>query len=104
MSPSRAGLSLMASRRDGATPVLAPGTMSLLGIVGLAFTYRHPAITIGGFQLEGAHGMTRVLGVLVISAVLAGYAHTAYAQVGKPVTIVDANTHPARPTLPNCRD
>jgi DNA uptake protein ComE-like DNA-binding protein len=36
--------------------------------------------------------MTRVLGVLVISAVLAGYAHTAYAQVGKPVTIVDANT------------
>ena len=44
MSPSRAGLSLVTRTLTGATPVLAPGSMSLLGLVGLAFTYRHPAL------------------------------------------------------------
>jgi len=44
MSPSRAGLSLMTKTLTGATPVLAPGSMCLLGIVGLAFTYRHPRL------------------------------------------------------------
>ena len=44
MSPSRAGLSLVTKTLTGATPVLAPGSMSLLGLVGLAFTYRHPAL------------------------------------------------------------
>jgi hypothetical protein len=29
----------------GATPVLAPGSMVLLGLVGFAYTYRHPEIT-----------------------------------------------------------
>jgi len=28
----------------GATPVLAPGSLSLIGLVGLAHTYRHPAL------------------------------------------------------------
>jgi hypothetical protein len=44
MSPSRAGMSLISKTLTGATPVLAPGSMSLLGLVGLAFAYRHPAI------------------------------------------------------------
>jgi hypothetical protein len=44
MSPSRAGMSLISKTLTGATPVLAPGSMSLLGVVGLAFTYRHPAL------------------------------------------------------------
>jgi hypothetical protein len=44
MSPSRAGLSLMSKTLTGATPVFAPGSMCLLGIVGLAFTHRHPAL------------------------------------------------------------
>jgi hypothetical protein len=44
MSPSRAGLSLITKTLTGATPVLAPGSMALLGLVGLAFTYRHPAL------------------------------------------------------------
>lgn len=44
MSPSRAGLSLVTKTLTGATPVLAPGSMSLLGLVGLAFTHRHPAL------------------------------------------------------------
>ena len=44
MSPSRAGLSLMSKTLTGATPVLAPGSMCLLGIVGLAFAHRHPGL------------------------------------------------------------
>jgi hypothetical protein len=44
MSPSRAGMSLISKTLTGATPVLAPGSMSLLGLVGLAFTHRHPAL------------------------------------------------------------
>lgn len=44
MSPSRAGMSLIAKTLTGATPVLAPGSMSLLGLIGLAFAYRHPAL------------------------------------------------------------
>jgi hypothetical protein len=37
-------MSLISKTLTGATPVLAPGSMSLLGVVGLAFTYRHPAL------------------------------------------------------------
>jgi hypothetical protein len=44
MSPSHAGISLISKTLTGATPVLAPGSMSLLGVVGFAFTYRHPAL------------------------------------------------------------
>jgi hypothetical protein len=44
MSPSRAGMSLVSESLTGATPVLAPGSMSLLGLVGLAFAHRHPAL------------------------------------------------------------
>jgi hypothetical protein len=44
MSPSRAGMSLISKTLTGATPVMAPGSMSLLGLVGMAFTYRHPAL------------------------------------------------------------
>ena len=44
MSPSRAGMALISKTLTGATPVLAPGSMSLLGFVGLAFAYRHPAL------------------------------------------------------------
>ena len=30
----------------GATPTLAPGTMVVPGLLGLACTYRHPALTV----------------------------------------------------------
>jgi hypothetical protein len=48
MSPTRAGISLISKTLTGATPVLAPGSMSLLGLVGLAFTHRHPALRSAG--------------------------------------------------------
>jgi hypothetical protein len=40
MAPSIAGFELVKESITGAFPVLAPGTMILLGLVGLAVTYR----------------------------------------------------------------
>lgn len=53
MYPSMAGLELFAKTMTGATPVLAPGTMVVLGLVGLAHTYRHPAIARPDIRLGG---------------------------------------------------
>ena len=43
MYPAMRGLELIGNTLTGATPVFAPGTMALLGLVGLAVVYRHPA-------------------------------------------------------------
>jgi hypothetical protein len=45
MYPAMSGMELFTSTMTGATPVLAPGTMLMFGLVGLAYTYRHPRIT-----------------------------------------------------------
>ena len=42
--PSLAGLRLFWEAMRGATPALAPGTMIQLALVGLAYTFRHPAL------------------------------------------------------------
>jgi hypothetical protein len=42
MYPSMAGPELVGRTLTGATPVLAPGTMTLLGLMGLMHAYRHP--------------------------------------------------------------
>jgi hypothetical protein len=42
--PLRRGLALFWEASRGATPALAPGAMSQLGLLGLAFTFRHPAL------------------------------------------------------------
>jgi hypothetical protein len=44
MHPSISGVELLSKTLTGATPVLAPGSMSLLGVIGLASTYRHPLL------------------------------------------------------------
>lgn len=41
---SLSGLELFRSAIMGATPTLAPGTMLQLGLIGLLYTYRHPAL------------------------------------------------------------
>lgn len=41
-TPDLAGLSLMRSTLEGATPVLAPGTLIQFGLLGLLFAWRHP--------------------------------------------------------------
>ncbi len=43
MYPTLSGRELIQKVATGATPVLAPGTLSLLGMIGLLHTYRHPA-------------------------------------------------------------
>ena len=47
MYPSTAGLALFEKAMTGATPTLAPGTMVVLGFVGLAYTIGHPCLREG---------------------------------------------------------
>jgi hypothetical protein len=44
MYPSLQGVELFWEAVTGATPTLAPGVMLELGLLGLAYTYRHPAL------------------------------------------------------------
>jgi hypothetical protein len=44
MNPALAGFELVRESLSGATPALAPGTMIQLGLIGLAYTYRHPRL------------------------------------------------------------
>ena len=45
MYPTRAGFELFWESLKGATPALAPGAMSALGLLGLVYTFRHPALS-----------------------------------------------------------
>lgn len=44
MYPSRAGFELFWESLKGATPALAPGTMTMFGLLGLATIFRHPGL------------------------------------------------------------
>ena len=44
MYPSRSGFELFREAMMGATPALAPGTMIQLGLIGLAYSYKHPRL------------------------------------------------------------
>ena len=52
MYPTMAGAELFRATMTGATPVLAPGTLVLLGMVGFACTYRHPRLQSRAIDLE----------------------------------------------------
>jgi len=52
LSPDARGFEYIRKTVAGATPVLAPGSLVLLGLVGLAQTYRHPCAA-------GANGQER---------------------------------------------
>ena len=45
--PSLSGLKLFWKSLRGATPALAPGALSQLGLLGLLYSYRHPALANG---------------------------------------------------------
>jgi hypothetical protein len=47
MYPAMHGVELVKKVVTGATPVLAPGSMALLGLIGLTHTYKHPSIHRG---------------------------------------------------------
>ena len=44
MYPSMGGIELVQKTLTGATPVLAPGSMTLLGLIGLTHAYKHPCL------------------------------------------------------------
>jgi hypothetical protein len=44
LHPTEEGFEFLRKTVAGATPVLAPGSMVLLGLVGLAHSYRHPCL------------------------------------------------------------
>ena len=44
--PSLSGYRLIWKVLRGATPALAPGALSQLGLLGLIYTYRHPALAL----------------------------------------------------------
>lgn len=46
--PSLTGTTLIWKALRGATPALAPGALAQLGLLGLLYTYRHPAFGIRG--------------------------------------------------------
>lgn len=48
LQPDASGFGLFREAMKGATPALAPGTMMLLGVLGLTYTYRHPALIQAG--------------------------------------------------------
>lgn len=52
MYPSLDGLPLIWEALTGAVPALAPGTMIYLGLIGLAYRYRHPALAEGPGQRQ----------------------------------------------------
>jgi hypothetical protein len=56
MYPSLAGVKLWWEAARGATPALAPGAMLELGLLGLAYTYRHPVLDRVA-QPTGSSGM-----------------------------------------------
>ena len=47
MVPSLRGFALFWEAIRGATPALAPGMMILLGLLGVAYCFRHPQLTAG---------------------------------------------------------
>jgi hypothetical protein len=49
-SPSLSGAGLVWKALRGATPALAPGALAQLGLLGLLYTYRHPALASGNTQ------------------------------------------------------
>jgi hypothetical protein len=51
LNPGEQGFEFLRKTIAGATPVLAPGSMLLLGLVGLAHAYRHPC-SAGRFGQE----------------------------------------------------
>lgn len=45
MYPSMQGAELLWEALQGASPALAPGTMTQLGLLGLIYTFKHPVLT-----------------------------------------------------------
>ena len=83
MDPALSGMALFQKAiLAKAPPALAPGAMTQLGLIGLAYTFRHPAM---GSREDN---MTRFV-AFALALLLAA---PGVAQVGKSLGVVDANT------------
>lgn len=51
-NPELSGMTLMWKALTGATPALAPGALAQLGLLGLAWSYRHPAVRPDSGNME----------------------------------------------------
>jgi hypothetical protein len=51
-NPELGGMALIWEALTGATPALAPGALAQLGLLGLVWAYRHPAVQTGSTKLE----------------------------------------------------
>ncbi len=56
MYPSMRGFEMIQKTLTGATPVLAPGSMALLGLIGLTYSYRHPCLDTDTQSSRDAEG------------------------------------------------
>ena len=56
MYPAMSGFELVQKTLTGATPVLEPGSMTLLGLIGLTHTYQHPCVGRGAGALRIEEG------------------------------------------------
>jgi hypothetical protein len=56
MYPSMGGFEMIQKTLTGATPVLAPGSMTLLGLIGLTYSYRHPCLHMDAQSSRGMEG------------------------------------------------
>ena len=56
MYPAMGGLELVQKTLTGATPVLAPGSMTLLGLIGFTHTYKHPCLDRDAHPLRSKEG------------------------------------------------
>ena len=52
MYPSMRGFDLIWESLRGATPSLAPGSMTVLGFLGIIYTLRHPALSTGRISAD----------------------------------------------------
>ena len=57
--PSLRGFTLFWETIHGATPALAPAALSQLGLLGLAYAFRHPALRTTTGRASGAHPATK---------------------------------------------
>ena len=57
--PALSGLRLVWKALRGATPALAPGALSQLGLLGLIYTHRHPVLTDGSSEGGEQNGANR---------------------------------------------
>jgi hypothetical protein len=54
--PGLGGIELVQKTLTGATPVLAPGSMTLLGLIGLTHAYKHPCLDRGASAPRSEEG------------------------------------------------